>query len=70
MIKACFNYFKLLYVNGRQIFQKSRSHLQIVCARNVTFQFHTEDQQILFITAKGFSLLVRGIYATLFDGVL
>jgi len=60
----------MFYVNGRQIFQKSRSHLQTVCARNVTCQFHTEDQQILCITAKEFSRLVRGIYAPLFDTVL
>jgi len=46
------------------------SHLQIVCALNVTGQFHTECQQMLCITAKEFSRLSRGIYAPLFDAVL
>jgi hypothetical protein len=41
-----------------------------LCEPDVTCQFHTEDQQMLCITAKEFSRLARGIYAPLFDAVL
>jgi hypothetical protein len=39
-----------LYNKSAKIFQKSKSHLEILGFRRVTCKFHTEDSQILDVT--------------------